>query len=1173
VNCVKSTTICITPMQSNIIIFAKKEIMKKKLLSIVTLVALFLPRAGDAQAPNLGTAANFVLFTTVGALNNTGPSQLTGNVGSNNGSSTGFGNVNGLMANGNGTTATAAADLLTAYNFLNSATAGFFPSSLLGNGDTLNAGVYSISGTSSLSNTLTLNGQGNSGAVFIFKLGGAFSTAALSQIRLINGAQACNVFWKIEGLVNMASGTIMKGTVIVNNAAITLNAGVKLEGRALTTSGAISINSVTAGTPIGCGSPTLTGPALPTLGAAGCYGILSGNGPVSNSGATYVSGDVGTNVGLTTGFNPLNISGVLHPIPDGSTNGAASSLLSSYTSINMLAYDIELLYPAQLGSNLVLTPHVYRMNGAATLTDTLYLNGGGNANAVFVIQINGAFSAGSNAKIILTNGTQASNVFWKIEGSVLFGSNVDFKGTILANNGAINLGTGVSVQGRVLTTNGALSVDAATITAAGTSAPALTITAVNSIVCPGLSTTLTVSGASSYSWSNSSTSNSIVVSPTVTSNYSVSGTSTNGGCGSFGAKTISVSSSPTITATSGTICAGSTYTIVTSGATTYTFSSGNGTVSPTSNTSYSVTGSNSLGCVSNVAAVSIITVQPRPTIGVNSGAICVGKSFVMIPTGANTYTFSNGSATVSPVSNTSYSVSGTSSLGCVSNISAVSSVTANPLPVISVNSGSVCLGNVFTMIPSGASSYTFSNGSSTVAPAINSSYTVNGTSALGCTTTAFATSSITIVASPVVAVNSGSICDGANFTMIPTGASTYTFSNGSAVVNPTINSTYSVTGTSAAGCISTNTAVASVIVYALPTVSINSGAICIGESFTLIASGANTYTYSSGSSIVSPLANTIYSVAGTNAAGCVSNPMASTELTVHALPVISVNSGSICAGQSFTLFPSGATFYTISGGSNIVSPMVTTIYSVTGTDNNGCVSNPAITSNIEVVALPVVAVNSGTICAGQSFTVIPTGATTYTFLNGSNIVSPTANTSYSVTGTNTAGCVSSAAAISNVTVHALPVLVLSTSANTICAGETATLTANGAPAYVWNGGETTSTILVTPAVDTQYTVTATSDFGCKTIGTISQIVDMCTGVNEINQTLVNFNFFPNPNDGVFTVNVKEDVTMYVVNSVGQVVYQQQLVLGDNTIAAYNFANGIYYLNIGAKTQKMIVAGN
>src|SRR4051812_15568732 len=113
--------------------------MKNKLLQFVTALSLIgLQATGFAQ--NLGTAAGYVLFTTTGAVQNTGPSHLTGNVGSNSGSSTGFGNVNGVMNNNNGATANAAADLLTCYNTLNAAVATLFPSNLLGNGATLNAG-------------------------------------------------------------------------------------------------------------------------------------------------------------------------------------------------------------------------------------------------------------------------------------------------------------------------------------------------------------------------------------------------------------------------------------------------------------------------------------------------------------------------------------------------------------------------------------------------------------------------------------------------------------------------------------------------------------------------------------------------------------------------------------------------------------------------------------------------------------------------------------------------------------------------------------------------------------------------------------------------------------------------------------------------------------------------
>ncbi len=466
--------------------------MKAKLFCIYASIAMLTtPVLTFAQAPTLGSSAGYALFTTNGAMGNTGISQITGNVGSNNGSSTAFGNVNGVMNNNNGATALCAADLLTAYNQLNSSVATFFPAPLLGNGTTLNAGVYSITGNTTLNNTLTLDGQSNSGAVFIFKIQGAFASSAGAKVILTNGALACNVFWKIEGAVNLASLTSMKGTIIANNAAISMSSGVTLEGRALSTAGAVSVSDVLVYTPIGCGSPFLTGPNTPTLNSVACYALFSGNGSLTNTGNTHANGDVGTNVGLTTGFNALYITGAIHPIPDGSTGACAADLLTVYNYLNLLPYDIELLYPAQFGKSLVLTPHIYTLNGSTTLTDTLFLNAQGNANAVFVINVQGAFSTSTYAQVILKNGTQAKNVFWKIDGATSINNFSHFAGTIICNNGAVSLNKGMVLNGRALTTDGAFSVDSINVimppgcsTATNTGgAPNITMQPANKVAC------------------------------------------------------------------------------------------------------------------------------------------------------------------------------------------------------------------------------------------------------------------------------------------------------------------------------------------------------------------------------------------------------------------------------------------------------------------------------------------------------------------------------------------------------------------------------------------------------------------------------------------------------------------------------------------------------------------
>ncbi len=423
----------------------------------MAIALVYTPRIASAQAPVLGTVADFVLFSTNGAVTNTGLSQFTGNVGTNKGPITGFGNVNGVMHDQDGASAASAADLLSLYDQLNNATPKFFPSVLLGNGDSLVAGVYKIFSKATLNGNLYLDGKGDSNAVFIFQIQGAFSTGEASKVKLINGAQACNVFWKVEGLVEMATKTYMRGTVVANNAAMVTSALDSLEGRLLTTTGAVSVNGSMTYIPTGCNAPLLTGPTPPVLGTTACYGLFSGNGAVTNTGITYVTGDIGTNVGLAAGFDALNVTGKIHSKPDVSTAACAADLQTMYNYINTLNPDIELLYPAQFGNNLVLTPHTYLLNSATAFTDTLYLNAQGNPDGIFVMKVNGAFTTSTFSRVVLINGAQSKNVFWQVEGMATIAKNSVFQGTLICNNAAIGLTTGDSIYGRALTTSGALS--------------------------------------------------------------------------------------------------------------------------------------------------------------------------------------------------------------------------------------------------------------------------------------------------------------------------------------------------------------------------------------------------------------------------------------------------------------------------------------------------------------------------------------------------------------------------------------------------------------------------------------------------------------------------------------------------------------------------------------------
>lgn len=226
------------------------------------------------------------------------------------------------------------------------------------------------------------------------------------------------------------------------------------------------------------------------------------------------------------------------------------------------------------------------------------------------------------------------------------------------------------------------------------------------------------------------------------------------------------------------------------------------------------------------------------------------------------------------------------------------------------------------------------------------------TSNASCATTSTALSnSFTFVVNPTPTITTNgtsTICSGTNFTITPTGASTYTYSSGSNVVSPTSNQTYTIIGASVNGC--TNSAITTISVTPNPTITVNSGAICSGSTFTIIPSGALTYTYSSGSSIVNPTTSSLYTVTGSNAQGCLNTAIS--NVTVNPLPTINLATSNtlICIGQSASLTANGATSYTwnTNATSNIltISPTVTTVYTVTGIDANGCNNIATITQSV-----------------------------------------------------------------------------------------------------------------------------------------------------------------------------------------------------------------------------------
>jgi len=226
--------------------------MKSRLL-ILTIIALVLsPKVVFSQTPNLRSVIDFVLFTTTGAVGNTGISSIAGKIGTNAGAITNFTPIPGQQENGNAVTAQAATDLQLVYDELH-ASVQTFPTHdvVLGNGETLIPGTYLLPAAGSIVGNLILNAQGNTNAIFIIKVNGAFAPGPSSQISLSGGAQACNIFWAVEGgEVAIAASSLMKGNFIANPGAVSMAAGSQLEGRLLSTTGAVAVDNVIAGLPV-----------------------------------------------------------------------------------------------------------------------------------------------------------------------------------------------------------------------------------------------------------------------------------------------------------------------------------------------------------------------------------------------------------------------------------------------------------------------------------------------------------------------------------------------------------------------------------------------------------------------------------------------------------------------------------------------------------------------------------------------------------------------------------------------------------------------------------------------------------------------------------------------------------------------------------------------------------
>jgi hypothetical protein len=493
---------------------------------------------------------------------------------------------------------------------------------------------------------------------------------------------------------------------------------------------------------------------------------------------------------------------------------------------------------------------------------------------------------------------------------------------------------------------------------------------------------------------------------------------------------------------------------------------------------------------------------------------------------------------------------------------------------------------------SGITSFNWSAGGSSVGtgsvlavtPTVTSVYTATLTDINSCTSIS---TPVTVTVNPLPVINattpSSIVCANSSATLSATGATTYTWAPtggnaASAVVTPSANTTYTVTG-SLLGCISTNTvSLATTPSPTLNVVASATSAICAGTTATLTTSGtATSFTWTPAVSttsmaVVTPTANATYTVVGFDA-GCTTTKTISLAVTANPTVNLVATNTVICIGSttsstinatgtatSFTWIPAVSTTSTA-----VVSPTSTASYTVVGLAS-GCTTTKTITVSVANTPTVTAIAPNNVICAGSTATLTSIGtATNYTWSpvggNGASaVVTPTTATTYTLIGS-ASGCTNSS--IVTLTVSALPIVTATSSSSAICTGESAVLTAStSATSYTWSNTANTVSTTVTPTITSNYTVTV-SNGTCTANATVAVVVNACIGIEELSSNGISI--YPNPTIDKLNIAINADLvsitSVSIYDALGKLVMTEKLNTELTTIRTSNLDSGVYFVKI------------
>jgi hypothetical protein len=1098
--------------------------MKTKLLgSFLAVFLLLMTNLTFGQTPPLGTASNFVLFNSTGAFDNTGASIVTGDIGSDIGTITGFPNPGTVVGNtffADPTTAQAAADIGVLYGYLAAYPDGPVHNTTIVT-ETLTPNCYGFGGASTLDGDLTLDAQGNPDALFIFKVNGAFATSVGAHIILINGASLCNVYWQINGQFVLGQNAVFMGNV-VSAGAISLLEGASLIGRGLTTQGAITLqnNVVSLGAQVLAATITASGP---TTFCAGGSVTLSGN----NDGGTWSNNSVATSIVVTTAgdytITNTNVCG-----------SATSAILTVVVNPLPVAATITTTNGGLVcsGGNVVLSGNnggTWSIGGATTASITVSA-----AGDYFVTTTNGCGTVTSN-HIAVTTGTVPTAAVITAGGAstICAGDNLVLSGNVGGtwSNGATTPTITVTAAGdySVVNTNTCGTATSNHLVVAVTPATGATVfTAGATVLCIDAANetyTATAVNSTSIVYTVNPSTAGVINATTGVMNWDAvfSGTATvtatsTGTCGTTSAdRVVSVNSTIGATVfTTGaiTVCqnaADETYTAtaVNSNTVAYSVLPANAGViiaatgimnwdAAFSGTAIiKATSTNNCGTTN---AERVVTINPLPTASVITagGAIILCGTDKVILSGNVGGTWSTGAttATITVTAAGDYSVTNTNACGTVTSNHIIVSVSTIPTASVITAGGAkaICAGG--NVVLSGNVNGTWSNGATTPTIIVTAAgdYSVTNTNTCGS-----ATSNVIVVtvnpvpvASTIAANGATALCtDGS---VILSGNNGGTWSTGATTNSITVTAAgnYSVINTNACGEVTSNIVVVTTSVLPAASVISAGGAITFCEGGSVILTGNVGGTWSNGETTASITVSKSGDYFVTNEYSCGSVSSNKISVKVNPLPVASILTAdgalALCTAEDVVLSGNAGGTWSNSATTAAITVTAAGNYFVTNTNACGSVTSNHMVVTLSAVKTASVITASGAlaICADDSLTL--SGNNGGTWSNGKTTAAITVHEAGDYYVTNDYSCGSVTSNHLAVTVGPLPLALTITagSATALCAADIVVLSGNSGG--VWSTGATTATISVSLAGD--YYVTTTNACGSVT----SNHIVVTTGV-------------------------------------------------------------------------------